>query len=59
MTQVLKTISISSGLKNKIENKLCPSTYFLRQSKYFFFPHGNNYKDQIEENNQNVVTSLD
>lgn len=59
MMEVLITISMSSGLKNKIENKLCPPTYSLRQSKYFSFLHGNNYKNQIESNNINVVTSLD
>lgn len=59
MKQMLRTISINFRLKNKTGKKLCSPTYFPSQSKYFSYFHGNNYKDQVESNNQNVITSLD
>lgn len=34
-------------------------SYFSSQSKYFSYNHGNNDKEQVESNNQSVLTSLD
>lgn len=33
-------------------------SYISNQAKYFLHLYGNSYKDQVESNNQNVITSL-